>query len=149
MNKNIKFQVLKTRTEEAYQDYIINFLINTYQQEKKIVVIAPEQFCNVLDKALWLDGKPQFIPHGFYDKEKEILNLPIIFAKVEDIAIFADKKIDLILWLEHVEIDQLCNATEIVQIVDQNPQRLQDLRSHYKSYKQKGYQLAVENIEGS
>lgn len=136
----ISFRILNSNIDEELMDYVTEFVINEYSQEKKIAILADKALAKVIDEKLWKDGEDIFIPHFCAINSTEYDKYPNVPVFITD-NMFLVLDHDLLINITNLPVNIAKKAPKaIIEIVDQEENRLAVSRKKYVYYKQLGIQ---------
>ncbi|MFC4892903.1 DNA polymerase III subunit chi [Pseudofrancisella aestuarii] len=140
----VSFRILNTNTDEELINYIVDFVVKEYSSEKKIAILAEQSVAKIVDDKLWKDGEDVFIPHFCAINSTEYNKYPNVPVFITD-NMFLVLDHDLLINITNLPVNIAKKAPkEIIEVVDQEENRLAVSRKKYVYYKQLGIQPTHE-----
>lgn len=146
----VDFFILPDSSEISLQHYACRLASRSWEQGKRVLIQTDSsQQSQQVDELLWNQQADSFIPHGIATLEPQDQQQPILISHqpVKDNAFqhvinLSSRPCDIQAENSEVKIDEILNQDE---------QRKQAGRLHYKTYRDLGYALkhhTLESVDG-
>ncbi len=146
----VDFYILPDDNEASLQQFACRRVMQHWQPGKRILIQTdtPQQ-SEQLDEQLWNQGADSFIPHGIALLEPQDAEQPVLITHQR----VSDSSFQHVINLSSRPCDIQATDSEmsIDEILNQNEQRKQAGRSHYKTYRELGFSLqhhTLESVDG-
>ena len=128
----IEFCVLQSQDPLARQLAACQLAAKAWRAGRSVFIRAsdPEQ-CAELDQLLWRFQGECFIPHALAEHEHAPVLIGIDQTPPHEGTVLLNLKLD--------SRPQLVHCTRLIELVDQEPRRLQLSREHFRHYQSQGY----------
>ena len=145
---HVDFYILPDASQTSLQQYACKLTQQHWSSGKRVLVQTDSvDDSEQLDELLWNLQADSFIPHGIATLESIDQQQPILIAHQA----VNDSNFDVVLNLSSRPCDITGSGKElqIEEILNQDEQRKQSGRSHYKIYREQGYSLQHHTLQQS
>lgn len=140
----VLFYILPTYDDQAYDDFIFKMVHKVYQQKHRLLIYASKPVCRHLDLLLWQEGKTVYLPHIFVSQYDDMARtLPVLLSDQLEI-LHQWRKV--LIMLADSPPEPLPDCHRLIEITDQNPERLLRARKHYRLYQQSGFTIKTHQL---
>ena len=140
----VEFRISKVPGLDELLLIVNDYILDMYNEGKKIAVLAQTQVARQLDDLLWQDGRESFVPHFCAVDAKDYnsyKSLPILITD----NLFIISGFDALINIMDIAIDpSKTTISKLVEFVYQNEAALQNSRKKYVFYKKLG--IEIENV---
>lgn len=138
----VDFYVLKPSYPKDWYYFACQLLEKIYTQQRRVYVCASSaQEAEYLNRMLWTFRSGSFIPHGLLATADANLN-PILLGLNPQ----CDTVHDVLLNLAPTVPEFFDLYQRVLEIVDQNPERLQSSRERFRHYRELGCDLKTHEL---
>lgn len=143
---HVDFYILADSSQASLQQYACELAQQHWSCGKRILVQTDStEDSQQLDQLLWNLQADSFIPHGIATLEPVDQQQPILIAHQA----VNDSNFDVVLNLSSrpCDISETGQSLQIEEILNQDEQRKQSGRTHYKIYRERGYSLQHHTLQ--
>ncbi|HEY9200350.1 MAG TPA: DNA polymerase III subunit chi [Gammaproteobacteria bacterium] len=143
---HVDFYILADSEQASLQQYACKLAQQHWSTGKHVLVQTDSvEDSQQLDELLWNLQADSFIPHGIATLEPVDQQQPILIANQA----VNDSRFDVVLNLSSrpCDITEPDKALQIEEILNQDEQRKQSGRAHYKIYRERGYSLQHHTLQ--
>jgi DNA polymerase-3 subunit chi len=144
----VDFYILADNDPTSMQQYACTLVQQHWSSGKRVLIQTDcVDDSQQLDELLWDLQADSFIPHGIATLELIDQQQPILIAHQA----VNDNNFDVVLNLSSrpCDITEPANDLQIDEILNQDEQRKQSGRTHYKIYRERGYNLQHHTLQQS
>lgn len=142
----VEFQVLQTSEVKELLGSIVGFVLAKYNENIRVVVLAPTGLAKQIDESLWQEGEDSFVPHHCAISSREYnqyKNIPILVTD----NLFITTGFDVLINIMDVAVDpQRVKVKELKEFVYQEEQALLASRKKYVYYKQHNLDINTTQV---
>lgn len=133
----IDFYILPDQNRLSLQKFACRLADKAYQQGNRILIQTENaEESRVVDDMLWTFNDDSFLPHGL-DDESATSEQPIVITHGNS----QHENFQTMINLSSITPVDATKFDRIAEIVNQEAERKQTGRKHYKVYKDQGYEL--------
>lgn len=138
--ERIDFYILPTAEPGAAEQFTCRLVEKAFAQDHRIFVrTVDRRQAELLDELLWTFRQGSFLPHGLAGGEDE----PVLLGDTVPAAATHDLLINL-----GGELPPQWEAFQrLAEVVDQQPQRLEQARARFRNYRDRGYRPHYHKLE--
>jgi len=143
---HVDFYILADNSPASLQQYACKLAQQHWSSGKRVLIQTDcVDDSQQLDERLWNLQTDSFIPHGIATLESTDQQQPILIAHQA----VNDSHFDVVLNLSSrpCDISETNRALQIEEILNQDEQRKQSGRTHYKIYRERGYSLQHHTLQ--
>ena len=140
----VEFHILSATGDDARMRHACQLVDECYGRRQRCFVrVANDAEAQRIDELLWTFRDQAFIPHQVMDTPPSID--PNVMVLIGDGAAPAEYK-SLMINLSGAVPGDVSAFTQMIEVVDAEPQRKQQARERYKQYRELGCTLETKNL---
>ncbi len=143
---HVDFYILPDNQLISLQQYACRLAESNWQQGQRVLIQTSDASeSKQLDELLWNLQENSFIPHGIASLEPVDEQQPILISHQPVNTSTFDTLINLS--DQAIEVEQPTASKKLYEVLNQEEQRKQLARIHYKIYRERGYSLEHHTLE--